>query len=73
MSTKKSGRVKWLNDKQGFGFIVNESGEDCFVHYRSIMSDQDYKTLSEGQQVSFVQVRSDKGWQAAEVTVLETA
>ena len=72
MSTKESGTVKWFDNAKGFGFAVNESGEDVFIHYRAIMSDQDYKTLAEGQRVEFVQVKSEKGWQAAEVEVLET-
>ena len=73
MSTKKSGKVKWFNSDKGYGFAVNESSEDVFIHYRAIMSDENYKTLAEGQQISFTQVRSEKGWQAAEVEVLETA
>ena len=50
MSTKESGIVKWFNNAKGFGFAVNQSGEDVFIHYRAIMSDQQYKTLAEGQQ-----------------------
>ena len=73
MSTKESGTVKWFNNDKGYGFAVNESGEDVFIHYRAIMGDQNYKTLAEGQQISFTQVRSEKGWQAAEVEVLEEA
>ena len=73
MSTKESGTVKWFDNAKGFGFALNESGEDVFIHYRAIMSDQEYKTLAEGQSVEFVQVKSEKGWQAAEVSVLETA
>ena len=72
MSSKNTGTVKWFNNDKGYGFAVNESGEDVFIHYRSIMSDQQYKTLAEGQRVEFVQVKSEKGWQAAEVTVLES-
>ena len=60
---KQHGTVKWFDNAKGFA--INESGEDVFIRYRCIMSDQDYKTLSEGQRVSFVQVRSVKGWQAA--------
>jgi len=55
---------------KGYGFIVNDAGEDVFVHYRSIEGDG-YKTLAEGQQVEYIQTKSDKGWQAAEVTRLE--
>ena len=73
MSSKTEGTVKWFNNAKGYGFAVNEAGEDVFIHYRSIMSDQEYKTLAEGQLISFTQVRSEKGWQAAEVEVLETA
>ena len=72
MSTKESGIVKWFNNAKGFGFAVNQSGEDVFIHYRAIMGDKQYKTLAEGQRMEFVQVKSEKGWQAAEVEVLET-
>ena len=73
MSSKNTGTVKWFNNDKGYGFAVNESGEDVFIHYRAIMGDQQYKTLAEGQRVEFVQVKSDKGWQGTEVEVLETA
>jgi len=73
MGTKESGTVKWFNNDKGYGFAVNESGEDVFIHYRAIMGDATYKTLAEGQRVEFVQVKSEKGWQDAEVEVLETA
>lgn len=69
---KVEGTVKWFDNAKGFGFIVNESSEDVFVHYRSIQSDG-YKRVSEGDQVSFIQVKSEKGWQAQEVCVLEPA
>ena len=72
MSSKPHGTIKWFNNDKGFGFTVNESGEDVFIHYRSIMGDETYKTLAQGQRVEFVQVKSEKGWQAAEVTVLES-
>jgi len=73
MSTKESGRVKWFNNEKGYGFAVNQAGEDVFIHYRSILGDEQYKTLAQGQLISFTQVRSEKGWQAVEVEVLETA
>lgn len=73
MSSKSEGTVKWFDNAKGYGFAVNEAGEDVFIHYRAIMSDQEYKTLAEGQQIAFKQVKSEKGWQAAEVEVLETA
>ena len=61
------GRVKWFDNKKGYGFLENEDGDDVFVHYRSILTDADYKVLHEGEQVEFIQVESAKGWQAAEV------
>ena len=70
---KQTGTIKWFNNPKGYGFAVNESGEDVFIHYRAIMGDKHYKTLAEGQRVEFVQVKSEKGWQGAEVEVLETA
>ncbi len=73
MSSKCDGTVEWFDNAKGCGFAVNEAGEDVFICYRSIMSDQEYKTLAEGQLISFTSVWSEKGWQAAEVEVLETA
>lgn len=63
---KSVGKVKWFDNAKGYGFILNEDGEDVFVHYRSIMGDG-YKSLNEGEEVEFIQTRSEKGWQAAEV------
>ena len=63
---KSVGKVKWFDNAKGYGFILNAAEEDVFVHYRSIMGDG-YKSLSEGEEVEFIQTRSDKGWQAAEV------
>ena len=49
-----SGTVKWFNPEKGFGFIANDNGgEDLFVHFSSIVSDSGYKTLNEGQSVTF--------------------
>ena len=64
--SKSIGTVKWFDNAKGYGFILNETGEDVFTHYRAIIG-AGYKTLNEGQQVEFIQVRSDKGWSAAEV------
>ena len=73
MSNKNTGTIKWFNNDKGRGFAVNESGEDVFIHYRAIMGDETYKTLAQGLRVEFVQVKSEKGWQGAEVMLLETA
>lgn len=67
---KSAGTVKWFNTQKGYGFLINNAGEDVFVHYRSIMA-EGFRNLIEGQEVEFTQVRSDKGWQAAEVEVLD--
>jgi len=63
---KSVGKVKWFDNAKGYGFILNAEEEDVFVHYRSIIGDG-YKSLNEGEEVEFLQTRSDKGWQAAEV------
>jgi CspA family cold shock protein len=69
MSERQTGTVKWFNDAKGFGFITPESGEDLFVHFRAIQG-TGFKTLQEGQKVSFVAVRGQKGMQADQVQVL---
>lgn len=61
-----SGRVKWFSDKKGFGFIENEEGKDVFVHHSDILG-EGFKTLSEGQTVTFDVVQSDKGLKATNV------
>jgi CspA family cold shock protein len=69
---RESGTVKWFNRSKGFGFIVRESGEEIFVHQRSIRSegggDQRRPSLRDGQTVSFVVVEREKGQQAEDVT-----
>lgn len=65
-----SGKVKWFDNKKGFGFILHESGKDVFVHYSSIQG-KGYKTLAEGEVVSFDIVESNKGWKAQNVQRLD--
>jgi CspA family cold shock protein len=60
------GRVKWFNEKKGFGFITKEDGTDIFVHYTGI-SGEGFKTLSEGDPVEFEVDQGPKGPQAANV------
>ncbi|RNC72720.1 MAG: cold-shock protein [Desulfuromonadales bacterium] len=60
------GVVKWFNDSKGFGFIEQENGADVFVHFSTIQTDG-FKTLAEGQKVSFDVVQGAKGLQAANV------
>ncbi len=70
MSTTTTGTVKWFNDAKGFGFIEQESGPDVFAHFRAINSGSGFKTLVEGQKVSFSVTQGAKGPQAEDITVL---
>jgi len=54
------GVVKWFNEQKGFGFIANDEGGDVFVHFSAIQS-EGFKTLSEGQRVSFEIKQGNKG------------
>jgi len=70
---RESGTVKWFNRSKGFGFIVRASGDEIFVHQRSIRSDQSQgegrrPSLRDGQAVSFLVVEREKGLQAEDVT-----
>ena len=69
MSDRQVGTVKWFNDAKGFGFITPESGEDVFVHFRSIHGNG-FKSLKEGQKVTFKLVKGQKGMQADEVQAM---
>ena len=69
MSDRQSGTVKWFNDAKGFGFITPEDGQDLFVHFRSIQG-TGFKSLKEGQKVTFKVVQGQKGLQADEVQAL---
>ena len=62
-----TGKVKWFNEKKGYGFIEQEGDKDVFVHYEAIQMDG-FKTLKEGEEVSFDIVDGAKGPQAANVT-----
>ena len=64
-----TGRVKWFDEKKGFGFIEREEGNDVFVHFRAINSDG-FKTLTEGQEVEFEVEQGQKGPQAANVQII---
>jgi cold shock protein len=64
------GTVKWFSNEKGYGFIERGNGEaDVFVHFSAIMG-EGYKSLTEGQRVSFEVVQGDKGLQAANVQAL---
>ena len=65
------GKVKWFNDSKGFGFIEQEGGKDLFVHHSSIQG-EGFKSLAEGDRVSFDVVQGAKGPAAANVRKLQS-
>jgi CspA family cold shock protein len=62
----EQGTVKWFNSEKGYGFITRESGPDVFVHHTAILA-EGYRTLNEGERVSFEVVQGQKGLQARNV------
>ncbi len=65
----EKGTVKWFNNEKGFGFITRQSGPDVFVHHTAITA-EGYRSLNEGDQVSFEVVEGQKGLQARNVVRL---
>jgi CspA family cold shock protein len=63
------GSVKWFNEAKGFGFITQENGPDVFAHYSEIQGNG-FKTLAEGESVSFEVINGDKGPKATNITKL---
>jgi CspA family cold shock protein len=63
------GKVKWFNERKGFGFIEQDGGSDVFVHFSAIQG-SGFKTLAEGQQVSFDVQQGKKGLEAENVRAL---
>jgi CspA family cold shock protein len=68
-NTMEQGTVKWFNDAKGYGFISRQSGEDVFVHFSAIQSNG-FRSLKEGQAVSFTVEKGPKGLQATNVQAL---
>ena len=64
----EEGTVKWFNDRKGYGFISRANGKDVFVHFSSITGGDSFKSLQEGDQVSFEVQQGERGPQAVNVT-----
>lgn len=64
------GKVKWFSNEKGYGFIETDEGEDVFVHFTGI-NDEGFKTLDEGETVSFEVIEGNRGPQASNVNKLE--
>jgi CspA family cold shock protein len=62
-----SGTVKWFDNKKGYGFIAQSTGEDVFVHHTAIQG-EGFKTLNEGEPVQFEVINTDRGLKAQNVT-----
>ncbi len=69
MSNQATGKVKWFNESKGVGFIEQDNGKDVFVHFSAI-SGSGFKTLAEGQRVSFEVTQGQKGPQASNVQAI---
>jgi CspA family cold shock protein len=69
MSNTTTGTVKWFNESKGFGFIEQQSGPDVFAHFSAIVS-EGFKTLAEGQKVSFGITSGAKGPQAENIVAI---
>jgi len=61
--------VKWFNNDKGYGFISRDSGEDVFVHHSAILA-EGFKSLNEGDRLTFDVTKGPKGWQAQNVVKL---
>ncbi len=66
MDEKLKGTVKWFNSRKGYGFITREEGSDLFVHFSNVIGDG-FKTLRDGQDVTFTEAEGDKGPHAENV------
>lgn len=67
-----TGQVKWFDPKKGFGFIVGPDGQDVFIHYTQINTDG-FRSLKDGESVSYELVEGDKGWHATDCERVDSA
>jgi CspA family cold shock protein len=65
------GKVKWFDAKKGYGFIIDEEGEDVFVHFTAIECKRKYRTLDDGDRVEYELIKDEKGKKADFVRVIE--
>ena len=70
MTQRTTGRVKWFNERKGFGFILNQEGDDIFVHYKDIKG-EGFRTLHENDPVTYVLDKGPKGLKAQEVVLVQ--
>ncbi len=70
LGPKEIGSVKWFSASKGYGFVTRESGEDIFVHFRSIVG-KGHRILQQGDKVEFAVTEGDKGLQAEEVSAIK--
>ncbi len=66
-----NGKVKWFDPKKGYGFISQDKGEDVFVHFSEIKTENEFKTLEQNQPVTFEIVESKRGLQAHNVVLVK--
>lgn len=64
------GEVKWFDARKGFGFIVGPSGQDIFVHFSVIDQESGFRTLKDGEKVTYSATEGTKGWSATQVRAL---
>jgi CspA family cold shock protein len=64
------GEVKWFDPRKGYGFIVGPEGQDIFVHFSVIEQEDGFRTLRDGEQVTYDASNGDKGWSATRATSL---